>query len=105
MSTTLKTANILNIDETRLSIVYVPPKILESTGVQKVGSLTSSERRNTVTIIAACNACGSFVPPMFMFRRGNFRDFMIYGNSLGWSNETAFVIHESFYKIYINIEN
>nr|CAI5864513.1 unnamed protein product [Callosobruchus analis] len=69
----LQAVNIWNIDETGLSTVHVPPKILAPTGVKQVGSMTSAERGNTVTMIAASNAGGGFIPPMLIFPRVNFK--------------------------------
>lgn len=58
----LQATDIWNIDETGLSTVHVSPKILAPTGVKEVGSVTSAERGNTVTMIAACSAGGGFIP-------------------------------------------
>nr|CAI5825039.1 unnamed protein product [Callosobruchus analis] len=97
----LQAVNIWNIDETGLSTVHVPPKILAPAGVKQVGSMTSAERGNTVTMIAASNAGGGFIPPMLIFPRVNFKDFMIHGapegtlgaaTPTGWSNEALFVM-------------
>lgn len=97
----LQAADVWNLDETGLSTVHVPPKILAPTGVKQVGSMTSAERGNTVTMIAACNAGGGFIPPMLIFPRVHYKDFMINGapegtlgaaNPSGWSNERTFVM-------------
>ncbi|GBP40289.1 hypothetical protein EVAR_83979_1 [Eumeta japonica] len=91
----------LEIDETGLSTVHVPPRILAPLGAKQVGSMTSAERGTTVTMIAAINAGGGFIPPMLIFPRVNFKHFMITGapegsiggaNPSGWSNESMFVI-------------
>ncbi|GBP19513.1 PiggyBac transposable element-derived protein 4 [Eumeta japonica] len=47
---------LFEIDETGLSTVHVPPRILASLGAKQVGSMTSAERGTTVTMIAAINA-------------------------------------------------
>lgn len=97
----INATDIWNLDETGLSTVHVPPKILAPLGVKQVGSMTSAERGTTVTMIAAINAGGGFIPPMLIFPRVNFKDFMITGapegsigsaNPSGWSNESMFVI-------------
>lgn len=98
----LQAVYIWNMDETGLSIVHVPPKILAPTGLKEVGSVTSAERDITATMIAACNAGGGFIPPMLiLFPRVNFKEFMIHGapegtvgaaNPSGWSNETTFLM-------------
>ncbi|XP_047134205.1 uncharacterized protein LOC105850413 isoform X1 [Hydra vulgaris] len=96
----IKATDIWNLDETGLSTVHVPPKILAPLGMKQVGSMTSTERGTTVTMIAAINAGGGFIPPMLIFPRVNFKDFMITGapegsigvtNPSGWSNESIFV--------------
>lgn len=97
----INATDIWNLDETGLSTVHVPPKILAPLGVKQVGSMTSAERGTTVTMIVAINAGGGFIPPMLIFPRVNFKDFMITGapegsiggaNPSGWSNESMFVI-------------
>lgn len=92
--------SIWNCDETGISTVHVPPKILAKRGAKQVGAMTSAERGTNVTMIAAVNAGGGFIPPMLIFPRVNFKDFMLSGaptgsiggaNSSGWSNETLFL--------------
>lgn len=96
----IKATDIWNLDEAGLSTVHVPPKILAPLGEKQVGSMTSAERGTTVTMIAAINAGGGFVPPMLIFPRVNFKEFMLTGapegsiggaNPSGWSNESMFV--------------
>lgn len=70
---------IWNCDETGISTVHVPPKILATKGLKQVGSMTSGERGTNVTMIAAINAGGGFIPPMLIFPRVNFRDHMLKG--------------------------
>lgn len=104
----IKATDIWNLDETGLSTVHVPPKILAPLGTKQIGSMTSAERGTTVTMIAAINAGGGFIPPMLIFPRVNFKDFMITGapegsiggaNPSGWSNESMFV---KFLQHFIN---
>lgn len=82
-----------------MSTVHVPLKILAPLGAKQVGSMTSVERGTTVTMIAAINAGGGFIPHRLIFTRLNFTDFMINGapegsiegpNPSGWSNESMF---------------
>lgn len=91
--------NIWNCDETGISTVHVPPKILAKKGVKQVGGMTSGERGTNVTMIGAINAGGGFMPPMLIFPRTNFKDYMLKGapvgtlggaNPSGWSNEELF---------------
>ena len=91
---------IFNLDETGISTVHVPPKIMCEKGSKQVGSLTSGERGVNVTMIVSINAIGNHVPPMFIFPRVHFKQHMLIGapagsiggaNPSGWSNEHFFV--------------
>lgn len=62
--------------------------------------MTSRERGQNITLIAAINASGNHIPPMLIFPRVNFKAHMIKGaplgtiggaNSSGWSNEPLFL--------------
>lgn len=99
--------NIWNCDETGISTVHVPPKILASKGLKQVGSMTSAERGTNITMIGAINAGGGFIPPMLIFPRKHFKDHMLKGapsgtiggaNLSGWSNEDLFY---DFFKHFI----
>ncbi|XP_072949708.1 uncharacterized protein mod(mdg4) isoform X1 [Epargyreus clarus] len=96
----IKATDIWNVDETGLSAVHVPPNILAPLGPKEVGPMTNTERGTRVTMIAAVNAGGRFIPPMLIFPRVTFKDFMINGvpegsiggaNPSGWSNESMFL--------------
>ncbi|XP_050509907.1 uncharacterized protein LOC126886851 [Diabrotica virgifera virgifera] len=61
--------------------------------------MTSAERGSTVTMIGAINAGGGFIPPLLIFPRVNYKDFMITNappgtiggaNPSGRSNENLF---------------
>ena len=38
-------------------------------GIKQVGSITSAERAELVTVVCAVNAAGNAIPPMFVFPR------------------------------------
>lgn len=61
--------NIYNCDETGISTVQDPGKILAPKGQKRVGSLTSWERGKNITVMCTMSAAGSFIPPMFIFPR------------------------------------
>jgi hypothetical protein len=92
---------IWNTDETGLTTVQNPSRIVAPKGVKQIGSATSAERGHLVTLIAAVNAIGNHIPPMLIFPRINFKDYMIKGappgtigraNPSGWSNDSLFLI-------------
>ena len=62
-------ARIWNMDETGVTNVQKPGKIVATKGVRQVGKMTSGERGATVTVICGMNAVGTYLPPMFIFPR------------------------------------
>lgn len=87
------------MDETGISTVHNPPKVLAKKGQKQVGGMTSGQRGYNVTMIGAINAGGGYMPPMLIFPRVNFTDFMTKGalegtlggaNPAGWTNEKLF---------------
>jgi hypothetical protein len=91
---------IYNVDETGLSTVHVPPKILTPTGIKQLCSMTSGEKGQNITMIAAINAVGNHIPPMLIFPRVHFKNVTLKGapvgskggaNPSGWYNERLFI--------------
>jgi hypothetical protein len=91
---------IYNVDEIGLSTVHVPPKILAPRGIKQLGSMTSGERGQNITMIAAINAVSNHLQPMLIFPRVHFKNLMLKGvpvgskrvaNPSGWSNKRLFV--------------
>lgn len=92
--------DIYNVDETGLTTVQKPVKIIAGRGEKQVGRITSAEMGTLVTACCAVNAIGNSVPPFFVFPRVHFKEGMISGgppgcvgtsNPSGWMNATAFV--------------
>ncbi len=93
-------SQIFNIDETGMTTVQEPSRVVAPTGIKQLGVVTSQERGQLVTIICAINATGNSIPPAFIFPRVHFKLHMIRGtpsgslrltNPSGWSNEMLFV--------------
>jgi hypothetical protein len=62
--------------------------------------MTSGERGQNVTLIAAVNAVGNHLPSILIFPRVHYKEFMLKGapveskgdaNPSGWSNERLFM--------------
>eukprot|EP00794_Sanderia_malayensis_P019725 gene19725-21671_t len=69
----LKPHQIYNVDESGLTCVHKPVKVLSKKGKRVVSSATSGQR-GVVTIVVTCyNAAGNYVPPMMIFKRKNKR--------------------------------
>lgn len=60
---------IFNVDETGISGVHKPARILAQKGRKQVGAITSGERGQNTTIVCSMSASGMYVHPMFIFKR------------------------------------
>ena len=70
--------DIYNVDETGVTTVQKPTKVVAGRGTKQVGKMTSAERGSLVTMCCAVNATGgTVVPPFFVFPRVYFRDWML----------------------------
>jgi len=76
-------SDIYNIDETGVTTVQKPTKVVAGRGTKQVGKMTSAERGSLVTMCCAVNATGSALPPFFVFPRVYFRDTMLKGAPAG----------------------
>ncbi|KAJ8870268.1 hypothetical protein PR048_029289 [Dryococelus australis] len=62
-----------NPDSHRAHTVIKPCKIIAIKRMKQVGSVTSTERGEMITVTSAISAIGNALPPMFIFRRKKFR--------------------------------
>ncbi|GFS23036.1 tigger transposable element-derived 4-like protein [Elysia marginata] len=69
--------NIYNMDETGVTTVQKPTRVIAPKGAKNVSSVVSAERGTLITLACAVNAIGNYVPPMLKFHRKNFRDHFI----------------------------
>ncbi|GFR78129.1 tigger transposable element-derived protein 6-like protein [Elysia marginata] len=69
--------NIYNMDETGVTTVQKPTRVIAPKGAKNVSSVVSAERGTLITLACAVNAIGNYVPPMLIFPRKNFRDHFI----------------------------
>ncbi|XP_072392527.1 uncharacterized protein [Diabrotica undecimpunctata] len=92
-------SNIFNVDETGITTVQQPPKILALKEERQIEGMKFGERGVLVIVICCINAAGNTVPPLFVFPRVNLKIHMLKGappgaigaaNSSGWSNEDVF---------------
>ena len=66
---------VYNVDETGITTVpNRPSKIIASREKKQVGSLSSAERGQLVTVETYVSAAGSFIPPLFIFRRKRMKE-------------------------------
>ena len=104
-------ARIYNIDETGITTVTKPPKVIAKTGIKQIGSLVSAERGELVTLCAAISACGQALPPFFVFPRVNYKEYFLRGAPTGssgsayrsgWMTEDNFVLFLEHFKKFAN---
>jgi len=63
-------SRIYNCDESGMKTVQQKhSKVIAVKGKKQVGSMTSSERGKNVTVVCCTNACGHYIPPVFIFGR------------------------------------
>lgn len=67
------------MDETGVTTVQSPKDIVAERSKKQVGSVTSAERRELITLICAVNATGNAVPPLFIFPRVRDKDHFLRG--------------------------
>lgn len=91
--------DIYNMDETGITTVQKPNKIVARRGFKQVGRITSAERGTLVTMAFVVSALGNSVPPYFIFPRVHFKDHFISkgppgcagsANPSGWMKENHF---------------
>jgi len=93
-------STIWNMDESGITNVQKPVKIIGTKGLRQVGKMTSGERGTTVTVVCAMSAAGSFIPPMVIFPRKRMAEGLMRGaptgaiaavSDSGWTDSTLFV--------------
>ncbi|GBP41997.1 hypothetical protein EVAR_33801_1 [Eumeta japonica] len=75
--------DIYNVDETGVSTIQKPDRVVTRCGTRQVGALTSAERGTLVTLAFAANALGNVIPPMFVFPRIRCQEHFIRDGPLG----------------------
>lgn len=68
---TNKPQNIFNVDESGIQLINKPGKVLITKGAKDVHVITPREKRETVSLIACCNAEGGFLPPVLLMKGVN----------------------------------
>lgn len=92
--------SIYNLDETGLSTVQGVPKVIAVKGTKQVGQISATERGSLVTACCCVSAIGRALPPVLIFPRVNYKDWMSTGappgtlglaTSSGWMNSELFI--------------
>lgn len=91
--------DIYNMDETGVTTVQKPDKIIAQKGIKQVGSVTSAERGTLVTLALAVSASGNTVPPMFIFPRVNYKNHFVHHGPpgcIGSANKSGWMVKDDF---------
>lgn len=96
-----KPMQVFNCDETSISIVHKPGKVIAQLGRRNVYSITSAERGKTHTILACVSASGYVLPPLMVFPRkrsvpdnlkaGAVPNTMFLNSENGWINSEIYL--------------
>ena len=78
-----ETRAIFNMDETGITTVQSPNKVIARRGVKQVGRIVSAERGTLVSMACAVSATGQAIPPFLIFPRVRFQEYFIRGAPLG----------------------
>ncbi|KAK2578090.1 hypothetical protein KPH14_001323 [Odynerus spinipes] len=103
--------DIYNVDETGVTTVQKPDRVVARRGTRQVGALTSAERGTLVTLAFVANALGNVIPPFFVFPRVRYQDHFIRdapigsvgaGNPSGWMQDDIFIVFLKHFKKHVN---
>lgn len=93
---------IFNVDESGFSTVQKKcSKIIGRKGKKRIGRVVSGERGTNTTVVCCASASGTYVPPMFIFKRKRMAPHLGYGAPAGSLIEIAdhgFITSELFVK-------
>lgn len=95
----LYSRSIYNMDETDITTVQTPERIMNRHGFNQIGRITSAKRGTLVTMALAVSAQGNLVPPFFVFPRVNFKPHFLHNapaGSAGAANASGWMIAENF---------
>ena len=92
-------SRLWNIDESGLTAVHKPGRIVAKKGQKQVGKITRGERGKRVTILCSMKAHGRHIPPFMIFPRKKMNDHLFLGSppgtegvptDSGWTDSTVF---------------
>lgn len=101
-SVKLEPKDIWNMNETGVTIVQTPDRVVGRRGHKQIGFLTSAEKGTLMTMATAVSAIEGCIPPFFVFPRVNFKDHFLRDSppgSKGTANPSGWMKEENFEEI------
>ncbi len=102
-----KPMQVYNCDETGVSIVHKPGKVIAELGRRNVYAVTSAERGKTHTVLSCVSASGYTLPPMMVyprkksvpekFQEGAIPNTLFASSESGWMNTELFLQWFNFF--------
>ncbi|ESN99188.1 hypothetical protein HELRODRAFT_162691 [Helobdella robusta] len=89
------------MDESGVTTVHKPGRIIAKKGTKQVGKITSGEKGKNVTVICAVNAHGSYLPPAMIYPRVRMNPQLLKGappGTLGFATKSGWTDCEVFVK-------
>ena len=92
--------DIWNMNETGVTTVRKPDKIIGRRGTKQIGAITSAEKGTSITVVGTISENGNSIPPYFIFPRVKFQRHFFNGappgskegaNPSGWMTEEHFL--------------
>ena len=105
--------HVYNMDETGISVVHNPNKVIAQKGQKRVGAATSAERGKNITVICAMSASGNYIPPFFIFPRKRHSPLLekdgppgalYHVTPSGWTNDEMFLLWLKHFAHYTNAQ-
>lgn len=93
---------IFNLDETGVTVVQKPTKIIAQKGKKQVGRITSLEKGNTTTLVVCVSASGTFIPPVAIFKRVRMHPSLLIGampGTIGITSKNGWIDTEIYVKV------
>lgn len=102
-----KAEQIYNLDESGVTTVMRPPRVVAQKGKKQIGQVSSGERGELVTFVGIINALGNALPPVYVVPRMRNPEEYITGapaSSLILNNKSGWMTKELFVKVLDHIK-
>lgn len=89
------------MDETGITTVQKPDRVVAQKALKQIGRITSAERGNLVTLATCVSAGGNAIPPFFIFPRAKYKPHFVRGappGSDGDANKSSWMVECNFIK-------